>query len=164
MAKKGVGLDSAATQALSGAQVPYAVHQFDAQSPGDSPVEGLPVDAFDHPNRVFQTVLIKGPEERVCAVVPITNVIDLALVAAAMGVDSVTEAGEKRTLRETGYGHDVLTPVGLKEPLATLVDLAALDFQTILISAGQAGYVIELSPSDLIEATAARTAPLSRRL
>ena len=54
-----------------------------------------------------------------------------------------------------------VSPLGQKRPLATVVDISALDHPTILCSAGRRGWEIELAGADLIALTNAVTATLT---
>jgi Cys-tRNA(Pro)/Cys-tRNA(Cys) deacylase len=43
-----------------------------------------------------------------------------------------------------------------------VVDESALDFPTVLVSAGRRGLQVELPPAELVRLTRARTAPITR--
>jgi Cys-tRNA(Pro)/Cys-tRNA(Cys) deacylase len=43
-----------------------------------------------------------------------------------------------------------------------VVDASALEWDTVLVSAGRRGLDVELAPGDLVRLTAAVTAPVSR--
>ena len=63
--------------------------------------------------------------------------------------------------RATGYVAGGISPLGQRRRLPTTVDASALDWETILVSAGRRGLQIELAPSDLIRLTDATVAELS---
>jgi Cys-tRNA(Pro)/Cys-tRNA(Cys) deacylase len=55
--------------------------------------------------------------------------------------------------RATGYVAGGISPLGQRRRLTTVVDPSALEWETILVSAGRRGLQIELRPQDLIALT-----------
>ncbi len=60
--------------------------------------------------------------------------------------------------RATGYVVGGISPLGQRRRLPTTVDETALEWETILVSAGRRGLQIELAPQDLVRLTEARVA------
>jgi Cys-tRNA(Pro)/Cys-tRNA(Cys) deacylase len=56
-----------------------------------------------------------------------------------------------------------ISPLGQRRRLATVVDVSALGFATVLVSAGRRGVEVELAPADLVRLTGAVTAHVARR-
>jgi Cys-tRNA(Pro)/Cys-tRNA(Cys) deacylase len=73
----------------------------------------------------------------------------------------MAEAGAAE--RATGYVAGGISPLGQRGVLPTVVDASALDHETIHVSAGRRGLELELAPTDLVELTGARVAPIARR-
>ena len=164
MVKKNAAVHTNATKVLFHENVPYAIHQYDTVSAEAGPTWGLPQESFDDPRRVFRTAITLVDERPISAVVPIDSILDDALVAAAVGGETAVEANPEAAASISGFPPDAVSPLGTKEELATLVDVSALDYKTIYVSAGESGFTIELSPTDLLRLTNARTAPIARRL
>jgi Cys-tRNA(Pro)/Cys-tRNA(Cys) deacylase len=55
-----------------------------------------------------------------------------------------------------------ISPLAQRKRLPVVVDSAALDSPTIFCSAGQRGLEVELAPADLVRATGAVVASISR--
>ena len=55
----------------------------------------------------------------------------------------------KDLLDVTGYIHGGCSPIGLKKPFKTVINKNALDFDTIIFSAGKIGYSVEVANKDL---------------
>ena len=64
--------------------------------------------------------------------------------------------------RATGYVTGGISPLGQRRALPAVPDATALNFDTIMVSAGQRGLEIELAPADLIRAASAVVAPISK--
>jgi Cys-tRNA(Pro)/Cys-tRNA(Cys) deacylase len=55
-----------------------------------------------------------------------------------------------------------ISPLGQRRRLPVIVDASALEFPTVYCSGGRRGLEIELAPEDLVRATSATVAPISR--
>ena len=49
----------------------------------------------------------------------------------------------------TGYVHGGCSPIGMKKFFQTTIHESALDYETIVFSAGKIGYQVEISVEDL---------------
>ena len=54
------------------------------------------------------------------------------------------------------------SPIGQRRSLPAVLDATALNFDTILVSAGQRGLEIEIAPADLIRAAGAGVATIGK--
>ena len=159
---------AAATPAIAAVQasgVEHTVHSYQATGSdfGDEAArvmgERLGVDAA----RVFKTLILETARPPAgsrlalaVAVLPVTSPLDLKAAAAALECSKAALAP-----KTTGYVVGGVSPLGQKRPLATVVDISALDHPTILCSAGRRGWEIELAGADLIALTNAVTATLT---
>ena len=113
--------------------------------------------------RVFKTLLADVDGALTVAVVPVDGQLDLKALASAVGGKKAAMADPAAAERATGYVVGGISPLGQKKRLATVVDASALDFESVLVSAGRRGVDVELAPADLVLLTNARTAPIARR-
>jgi Cys-tRNA(Pro)/Cys-tRNA(Cys) deacylase len=89
----------------------------------------------------------------VVAVVPVSSVLDLKSLAAAVGAKRAAMAAPDLAERRTGYVVGGISPVGQRTKLPTVVDATADRFPTVYVSGGRRGFDLELTPRDLLAAT-----------
>jgi Cys-tRNA(Pro)/Cys-tRNA(Cys) deacylase len=114
------------------------------------------------PAQVFKTLLADVDGRLVVAVVPVDRSLDLKALAGAAGGKRAAMADPAAAERATGYVVGGISPLGQRRRLPTVVDATALDWPTVLVSAGRRGLDVELAPADLVRLTAAVTAAVAR--
>jgi Cys-tRNA(Pro)/Cys-tRNA(Cys) deacylase len=156
---------SAATPAIAvlvAAGVPHEVlryhHDPRAESFGDEAAAELAVTAGVRQAQVFKTLVVAVPKGLAVAVLPVPSKLSLKAAAAALGVPKATMADPVAAERSTGYVVGGISPLGQRKSLPTVVDASALEWDTVLCSAGKRGWDVSLAPSDLIRLTKAVTA------
>lgn len=159
-----------ATVALDRAGIHYTLRAYDhdprTTSFGREAAEALGVD----PARVLKTLLASlgpstgpGPRgELVVAVVPVARRLDLKALARVLGASRAVMAEVADAERATGYVAGGISPFGQRRPHRTVVDPSAVDHARVLVSAGRRGLDLELTPADLVAATGAIVARVSR--
>lgn len=149
-----------ATVALAKSGISHVTHPYEhdpaATSYGAEAAEALGVD----PERIFKTLVADAAGELVVAVVPVAGQLDLKALAAAVGAKKATMADPEAAARSSGYVVGGISPIGQRTRLRTVVDVSAVAFQTIFVSAGKRGLQVELSPADLLRVTNGTTAPI----
>jgi Cys-tRNA(Pro)/Cys-tRNA(Cys) deacylase len=153
MAKPKASAGTPATVALTAAGLPFSLHPYDhdpaAASYGLEAAEALGVE----PDRVFKTLLAETELGLVVGVVPVTGLLDLKALAAAVGAKRAGMADPAVAERRTGYVVGGISPIGQKTRHVTVVDETAQLFETVFVSGGKRGLDIELAPDDLLRAT-----------
>ena len=66
----------------------------------------------------------------------------------------------KLITQTTGYIKGGCSPVGMKKPFPTAVDLKAGDLETIMVSGGKVGLQMQLPAAELLRITGAQLADL----
>ena len=95
-------------------------------------------------------------------IVPVTSMLDLKALAAAVGSKRAVMADPAVAERKTGYVVGGISPIGQKTPLPTVLDETAQLWPTIYVSGGRRGFDLELAPSDLLSVTNGRVADIAR--
>ncbi len=122
--------DYSSTQAVSGIEVANVLNQ--------------------DPARVFKTLVTVGKSKKYYVfVIPVAQELNLKKAAEFRGEKSIEMVKSKDLLPLTGYVHGGCSPIGMKKFFPTAIDKSALNFDTIIFSAGKIGYQVELSPADL---------------
>ena len=162
MARAKATAGTPATVALTAAGIPFAAHPYEhdpaAPSFGLEAAEALGVE----PDRVFKTLLADTDLGLVVGVVPVTGMLDLQALAAAVGAKRATMADPAVAERRTGYVVGGISPVGQKTAHPTVVDETAQLFDTVFVSGGKRGFDIELAPADLLTATGGSYAAIAK--
>ncbi|HEX2753841.1 MAG TPA: Cys-tRNA(Pro) deacylase [Candidatus Limnocylindrales bacterium] len=154
------------------AGVVHTVHEYAIHEPtgprsrsgrrpawGDDAAEALGVD----PGRIHKTLIAAVDGGLAVAVVPVAAELDLKALARALGAGKAAMADPAEAERATGYVRGGISPLGQRRRLPTVVDAAALELPTIVVSAGRRGLQVELSPGDLVRLSGAVVAPIARR-
>lgn len=161
--KRAASAGTPATVALTSLGITFTSHSYThdpaAPSFGLEAAGALGVP----PERVFKTLLATIDERLVVGIVPVDAQLDLKALAAAVGGKRATMADPQLAERKTGYVVGGISPIGQKSRLPTVLDASAESFETIYVSGGRRGFDIELSPADLVLATAGTIAPVARR-
>lgn len=156
------GPTTPATLVLDEAGVAWTGHPYehdpDAESFGLEAAEILGVES----ERVFKTLLVDVDGDLVVGIVPVTSMLDLKALAAAVGGKKATMAKPADAERRTGYVVGGISPLGQKRAHPAVLDETAELFDTVYVSGGRRGFDIELAPADLIGLTDATVADIAR--
>jgi Cys-tRNA(Pro)/Cys-tRNA(Cys) deacylase len=150
-----------ATVALIAAGIAFREHSYPhdpfAKSFGLEAADALGVEA----ERVFKTLLAEVDGRLVVGVVPVTRMLDLKALAAAVGGKKGAMADPAVAERRTGYVVGGISPIGQKTAHPTVVDETVELWDTVFVSGGRRGLDLELAPADLVAATGATLAAIA---
>ncbi|NHN39122.1 Cys-tRNA(Pro) deacylase [Pseudomaricurvus alcaniphilus] len=130
--------------------IKHRVHEYQhdaaSESYGLEATDKLGVSA----SRVFKTLVVSlDGKELAVAVVPVSSMLSMKLVARALAAKKAVMANQADVERVTGYVLGGVSPLGQKKRLRTVIDESATGFPTVYVSAGRRGLEIELYAADL---------------
>lgn len=115
------------------------------------------------PDQVFKTLLVDvdGERDPVVVVVPVSCMVSMKLVAAAVGAKKAVMCDPADAERITGYVVGGISPLGQRKPLRTVLDETVELFDTVYVSGGRRGLDIAVAPDDMIRLLDATVAPIT---
>ena len=132
--------------------IPYTPHTYEHEE--GVAVDGVTVAASlgQDPECVFKTLVARGASKGIYVFcIPVAENLDLKKAARAVGVKSIEMVAVKEINALTGYVRGGCSPVGMKKQYPTVFHETAEIVDTIMVSAGKIGYLVELSPAALVE-------------
>ncbi|MDP9852273.1 Cys-tRNA(Pro) deacylase [Corynebacterium lowii] len=151
-----------ATLALEKAGLPFEVVAFEhdpsVQNYGEEAAAALDTPA----ERIAKTLLVESDKGLAVGVVPVTGLLNLKAMAAALGAKKATMCDPKVAERVTGYVVGGISPFGQKKRLPTVVDSSLESHEDVLVSGGRRGFDLRVSPQVLVQATGAVFAEIAR--
>jgi Cys-tRNA(Pro)/Cys-tRNA(Cys) deacylase len=147
-----------AVQAAKRAGIEFRLHEYDGVDVGDGDYAvAVAVALGQPPARLFKTLVASVDGRLEVFIVPADKQLDLRAAGKR-----VTLADRAAAERATGYVIGGISPLGQRKRLPATIDETALDWETLLVSAGRRGLQIELAPTDLVRLTGARIAAIAR--
>jgi len=150
-----------AVRTLEAAGIDFSIHEYDRGDDlkdfGREAAEalGLPYD------QVFKTLVVEGEHGLAVAVLPVSCMLSMKLVAAALGLKRVSMADPSAAERSSGYVVGGISPLGQRKVLPTVIDETVELFDEVYVSGGRRGMDIAVRPGDLVAVLAAVVAPIT---
>ncbi|MCJ0553834.1 Cys-tRNA(Pro) deacylase [Enterococcus cecorum] len=130
-------------------KIPYQEHTY-TFSENDLGAKHVAEELNQNEAQIFKTLVTVGNKTGpVVAVIPSNQELDLKKIAKESGNKKVEMLHLKDLENLTGYIRGGCSPVGMKKLFPTYFDQSALNFATIMVSAGKRGVQMELAPNDL---------------
>jgi len=115
------------------------------------------------PEATFKTLVARGDRSGVVmACIPGDQELDLKKLASVTGSKKIDLVPVKEILGLTGYIRGGVSPLGSKKKYPLFLDETVILHDRISVSAGQRGLQMILAPRDLVDASEARLADLTR--
>ena len=151
-----------AIEALDQNKINYKVYEYPTES---GPVAAVDVAAYFgySPDRLFKTMVTsdhKGGYYVFC--LPAEKRMDLKKAAAVVGVRNLQMLKPEIFEEMTGYVHGGCSPFGLKTKMPIFVDESPFGQETIYLSGGRVGLLVEVDPQVLKEALEAQAAQFTK--
>ncbi len=134
-----------AMRTLDAKKIPYQVHYYECNEfmDGVKVAQACGLDV----HQVFKTIVTISSKKAIHVfVLPVDREIDLKAAARCVHEKSVEMLPLKDLLNTTGYIRGGCSPIGMKKSYEVVVDKSALNYETIIFSAGRLGAQIEMDP------------------
>ena len=135
-----------AVEAARRAGIEFTLHEYEGVDVGEGDYAVAVADALGRRRgELFKTLVVSVDGDLRVFVVPSDRQLDLRSVGKREKM-----VDRQQAERATGYVAGGISPLGQRRRLPTVVDDSALEWETILVSAGRRGLQLELRPQDLI--------------
>lgn len=131
-------------------------YEYIEYSVDDGKIDGISVadKVGDKREMVFKTLVTIGSDKELYVfVIPVEFELDLKKASKASSQKNIQMLPLKELTKNTGYVHGGCSPIGMKKQFKTFIDETATLNEKMLVSAGQVGLQIKLSPNELAECT-----------
>lgn len=130
----------------------YKIHKYEhdpeCTNYGLEAVQKLGLDS----KKVFKTLLVELSSKALAVgIIPVDCTMSLKEIAKALKAKSAKMADKNEAQKTTGYLLGGISPFGQKKRLKTVLDISALDHDTIFVSGGRRGLDIEVKPEDIVK-------------
>jgi Cys-tRNA(Pro)/Cys-tRNA(Cys) deacylase len=107
-------------------------------------------------------VVRRGTDDYLFVLVPGGRQIDWPKLRAVLGVSRLSLPTQDEAQAATGYERGAITPFGAASPWPVIVDATALEETRVAIGGGARGVNLHLGPKDLVAATGAEVADVTK--
>ena len=134
---------------LEDAKIPYRTSSYEVDLNDLSSTHAAEMLGID-PGCMFKTLVTRGTKNGIQVFcIPSEAELNLKQAASLSGDKRVELIAVKELLPLTGYLRGGCSPVGMKKRYPTFIDVSALNYDEIYLSAGQRGRQIIVSPADI---------------
>ncbi len=128
-------------------KVEFELIQYDHQVKGAE----FAAKSIDFPlGQTIKTLVVDLGNKKFClALLPGDKQLSLKQIAKTFGAKRAAMVDTDTAERVTGYPVGGISPFGTKQKLESVLDSSLIDFETVVINAGQRGSLLRLSPDSI---------------
>ena len=151
-----------AVRIMEGYKVPFELIEYEIDEVELS-AEDAAAKTHVPEEQTFKTLCVRGDKSGVIMVcVPGGRELDLKALAHISGNKRTELVKLSEVTKLTGYVRGGCSPIGAKKNYPIYIDKSALNFDFILINAGERGLLFKLNPNDFINASKAIVSDIIR--
>jgi Cys-tRNA(Pro)/Cys-tRNA(Cys) deacylase len=144
---------------LSDAKVPFDVVKYNHREKGAA--FAARATGFALSQTVKTLVVDIGGSQYVLALTPGDASLDLRRLAKACSSKRAAMAPAAAAERITGYRTGGISPFGTRQRLVVIMERRLLEFDEVMINAGQRGIMLKMRPLDILGVLGARTSAIT---
>ncbi len=145
---------------LNNKKIPHEVIKYDPEKKGAE----FAARATGYPLEItVKTLVVELDRKRYClALLPGHRELNLKKLAVTLKVKRTTMVDIQTAERLTGYLVGGISPFGTRQQLETVMESSILDYDEILINAGQRGVMLKMDPKDIVKVLDCSVATITR--
>lgn len=152
------------TRAAEAATAAGVVHTVSRIGPVSSAEEAATARGIEEGDLIKTIVVRRAAGDYVLVLVPADRTIDWGPLRKALGVNRATLPDADEAFAATGYRRGTITPFGTTRAWPVIADASLQRDREVSIGGGEAGVALHLSSADLIRATGATVAEVTRSM
>ncbi len=152
-------MDTPATRALQGSGIAFEVVQTERPRSAEesAALQGIALE------QLLRTIVIRrGAEDYVFVLVPGGRQIDWPKLRAHLGVSRLSLPDQEEAKAATGYERGAITPFGSASAWPVIADASIRGRERVAIGGGARGVNLHMTSADLLRATAADLADVTK--
>jgi Cys-tRNA(Pro) deacylase len=140
---------TAAIRVLRAAGAAYTEHPYDYEEKGGTAVSARELGVDEH--SVVKTLVLEDDRKKPLIVLMHGNrEVSTKELARAIGAKSVAPCSPEAAHRHSGYVVGGISPFGTRHTMPVYMEATILDLPKIYINGGRRGFLVGLSPSELV--------------
>ena len=141
--------ESPATAMLKKHAVAYTEHAYEYVEHGGTGVSSAALGVEEH--HVVKTLIFEDDQRRpLCVLMHGDRKVSTKELARQIGVKRVAPCKPEDATRHSGFLVGGCSPFGLRKPMPVYVEKTILDIEKIYINGGRRGFLVGMSPDDLV--------------
>ena len=145
--------ESPATAMLKKHAVAYTEHVYEYVEHGGTGVSSAALGVEEH--HVVKTLIFEDDQRRpLCVLMHGDRKVSTKELARQIGVKRVAPCKPEDATRHSGYLVGGCSPFGLRKPMPVYLEKTILDIEKIYINGGRRGFLVGMSPNDLVRVVA----------
>ena len=145
--------ESPATAMLKKHAVAYTEHVYEYVEHGGTGVSSSALGVDEH--HVVKTLIFEDDRRRaLCVLMHGDRKVSTKELARQIGVKRVAPCKPEEATRHSGFLVGGCSPFGLRKPMPVYLEKTILDIEKIYINGGRRGFLVGMSPNDLVRVVA----------
>ena len=133
--------------------VTYTEHVYEYVEHGGTGVSSSALGVDEH--HVVKTLIFEDDQRRpLCVLMHGDRKVSTKELARQIGVKRVAPCKPEDATRHSGYLVGGCSPFGLRKPMPVYLEKTILDIEKIYINGGRRGFLVGMSPNDLVRVVA----------
>ena len=154
-------MNTPATEMLAAHGVPYTVHEYEYVEHGGTAVSSESLGVPEH--EVVKTLVMEDEEKKPLLVLMHGDrKVSTKELARQAGVKRIAPCKPEVAQRHTGYPVGGTSPFSLRKPMPVFIERSILELPTIYINGGRRGFLVRITPADLLRLLAPTPVDVAR--